>query len=163
MRFLELILILSTACSGLMAGLFYAYSFSVVPGLKQLSDVEYVRSMQSINKAILNPVFFTGFFGALLLFPVSTYLFYVHPEPGAFGCLLSATIVYLGGVFGVTVFGNVPLNNSLERFQALNASPESISLQRASFENSWNTLNMIRTISSTLSFLLSIIACILSN
>jgi hypothetical protein len=31
--------------------------------------------------------------------------------------LLAATVIYLIGVFGLTVFGNVPLNNTLDRFK----------------------------------------------
>ena len=146
-----------------MAGLFYSYSYSVVPGLKLLTDTEYIRSMQSINKAIQNPVFFICFFGAPLLLPVSTYLNYFQHPPLRFWLLLAATFLYLIGVFGVTIFGNIPLNNMLEKFNLLNASKDSISLQRTLFEGRWNNLNTIRTISSILSLVLIIIACINSG
>ena len=49
---------------GLLAGLFYAYSVSVVPGLGQADDRTLVDGMQQINEAIENPVFFVGFLGA---------------------------------------------------------------------------------------------------
>jgi uncharacterized membrane protein len=42
--------------------------------------------------------------------------------------LLAATVIYLIGVFGVTVFGNVPLNNTLERFNLDSASEKEKSL-----------------------------------
>ena len=159
----NVILVLTTTCTALMAGLFYSYSYSVVPGLKSVNDAAYIASMQSINGAIQNPVFFTGFFGTLLLLPVSAYLNYSQHPPLRFWLLLAAAIIYLTGVFGVTVVGNIPLNNALEKFNLLNASKDAISLQRTLFERPWNNLNTIRTISSILSLVLLIIACINSG
>ena len=156
----NVILILTTVCTALIAGLFYSYSCSVVPALKLLTDSEYIASMQSINKAIQNPVFFISFFGTLLLLPISAYMNYVQHPPLRFWLLLTAAILYLIAVFGVTVFGNIPLNNALEKFNLINATKDSISLQRAMFEGRWNSLNMIRTIFSILSLILTIIACI---
>jgi len=157
------ILMLTATCVALMTGLFYSYSCSVVPGLKFLRDAEYISAMQSINKAIQNPVFFISFFGAPLLLPVTTYMNYSHPQSTRFWLLLSATILYLAGVFCVTVFGNIPLNNALEKFNLLNSSKKIINSQRISFEQKWNNLNIARTISSILSLILVIIACINSG
>jgi uncharacterized membrane protein len=156
----NVILALTATCSALMAGLFYSYSCSVVLGLALLPDSEYIAAMQSINKAIQNPVFFSCFLGTLLLLPVSAYLNYFHPIPLQFWLLFTAAILYLVGVVGVTAFGNIPLNNALEKFNLLNASKEDINLQRTIFETRWNNLNTIRTISSILSLALVIITCI---
>jgi uncharacterized membrane protein len=155
-----MLLALTATCSALMAGLFYSYSCSVVLALKLLPDAEYIMAMQAINKAIQNPLFFTCFFGILLLLPLSTYLNYHQPVPLRFWLLLTAAILYIGGVFGVTALGNIPLNNELANFDLLTASKEAISLQRTHFEGRWNNLNTIRTISSFLSLVLVIIACI---
>jgi uncharacterized membrane protein len=64
------------------------------------------------------------------------------------------------GTFGVTVFDKVLLNNRLDRFNLESASEEETALQRANFEGQWNNLNNIRTISSTLSLILVVIACL---
>lgn len=69
LSFQNIIIFLTILFSGLVAGLFYAYSCSVNPGLKALSDVEYLIAMQSINRAIQNPYFFCSFMGLLLCFP----------------------------------------------------------------------------------------------
>ena len=127
----NMVLLLTTICTSLMAGLFYSYSCSVVPGLKLLTDPQYLAAMQSINKAIQNPVFFICFFGTLLLLPLSTYLKHSHYPSLTFRLLLTATILYYVGVFGVTALGNIPLNNGLEKFELVKASAESISLQRS--------------------------------
>jgi uncharacterized membrane protein len=52
-----IILLLSTLSVGLMAGLFYAWSISLTPGLKKVSDTIYLQAFKSMNRAIINPVF----------------------------------------------------------------------------------------------------------
>jgi uncharacterized membrane protein len=161
--FSNIILVLATTCTALMAGLFFSFSCSVVSGLGTLPDEEYIAAMQSINKAILNPAFFIVFFGVLLLLPLSTWLSYSQPTSKTFWLLLAGTILYLIAVFGTTVVGNIPLNNSLDKFKLLNATKEAISSQRAMFENRWNNLNNIRTIASIFTLIFLIIACINST
>ena len=48
---------------GLMAGLFFAFSVSVMKALGRLPSAEGIAAMQSINVAIINPVFLAAFFG----------------------------------------------------------------------------------------------------
>ncbi len=149
--------------SGMIAGLFYGYSCSVNIGLGRLNEPEYLKAMQSINKAILNPAFFLSFFGALVVLPVTTWLSYTTFPDIKFYLLFIASVIYIIGVFGITLFGNVPLNNSLEKFDLLNSSAESISIMREKFETNWNSLHHIRTYASILSFLLATISIMLKS
>lgn len=158
MTFTNIILVITATLTALMAGLFYAWSCSVMPGFARLEDREFVSVMQKTNRAILNPVFFVSFLGAPVLLPLSTFLSYGNSP--RFMLLLAATAVYLTGTFGVTVFGNVPMNNALDRFEPETATEEEISKQRANFERRWNNLNTIRTILSTLAVILLVIACL---
>lgn len=160
MTFGNLVLTGATTFTGLMAGLLFSYSCSVVLAFKNLADYEYIAGMQAINKAIQNPLFFLVFFGSAVLLLLCAYLHYSPILSARSWLLLAATIIYLAGVFGVTALGNVPLNNALEKFNLLDASKEAISNQRAVFESRWNFLNNIRTVASILSLLLLIIACI---
>ena len=57
----------SLALTGAMAGLFYAFSVSVMPGFDAIKAGCAIRSMQSINRKILYPVFLATF----LLAPVA--------------------------------------------------------------------------------------------
>ena len=156
----NLILLITTTLTGLSAGLLYAYACSVNLGLGRLPDREYLAAMQSINKEILNPVFFAGFFGALILLPVSTYLNYGQPLSSRFIFLLVATLIYVIGVFGVTSLGNVPLNNILAGVNLQSTSPAEITKLRINFEVPWNRLHGIRTIASIVSLVLVILACL---
>ena len=60
----ELVLGAAAAATGLLAGLFYGYACSIMPGLHASSDRTAVEAMQNINEAIHNPVFFASFLGA---------------------------------------------------------------------------------------------------
>ncbi|MFD2936231.1 anthrone oxygenase family protein [Spirosoma flavum] len=146
--------------TALMAGLFYAYSCSVNPGLNRLSDTAYVTAMQSINRAIQNPIFFISFFGAPILLLINTWVHYSQPLSSRFWLLLGATIIYLVGVVGVTILGNIPVNEGLESFDVQTASLEEIAAQRATFESPWNKLHTIRTLASILALVLVITACL---
>lgn len=158
MKMTVVLLMITATLTALIGGLFYAYSCSVIPGLGKLSDVEYLKAMQSINREILNPVFFLSFMGTAVMLPVTTFIF--RGENPAFIFLLSATLVYLTGVFGVTMFGNVPLNNQLDQFDIASSTVDTVKKMRAVFENRWNFLNHIRSICSVVSIILVACACI---
>ncbi|GAB3989925.1 DUF1772 domain-containing protein [Spirosoma daeguense] len=146
--------------TALMAGLFYAYACSVNPGLNRLSDEAYLSAMQSINRAILNPVFFLCFLGAPVLLPLSTWLQFSQPLTLRFWLLLIASFVYVIGVFGVTAACNVPMNEALDAFNIQTASAEEISAQRATFEKPWNNWNTVRTVANIVALLLVLGACL---
>ncbi|GGM82871.1 membrane protein [Dyadobacter beijingensis] len=157
MTTINLFLLVTALASGLIAGLFYSYSCSVNPGLGALPDANYLAAMQSINRAILNPVFFFSFMGTVLLLPLSTYQ---HFGTGRFYWLLAASLVYLVGTFGVTAMGNVPLNEALAKTDLAHATAKELAAHRLRFEMPWNRLHAIRTYASVLSFALVILACI---
>ncbi|ANF52779.1 hypothetical protein A0O34_20670 [Chryseobacterium glaciei] len=158
MKMTTILLIVTAVLTALIAGLFYAYSCSVVLGLGKLSDTEYLKAMQSINREILNLVFFVSFMGTAVLLPISTFLY--RAQNPVFILLLLATLTYLIGVFGVTIVGNVPLNDQLDKFDIVNSTKEGIKQMRDNFENRWNFLNNIRTVFSVISILLVVCACV---
>ena len=163
MTFANIALLAAAFTTALIAGLFYAYSCSVNGGLGRLPDAGYMAAMQGINREILNPLFFMSFMGTVILLPLATWLQYGHPVSLRFYLLLAATLVYVVGTFGVTMVGNVPLNNALDAFNIQAASAEEISQQRALFEKPWNKLHSIRTIANAIALILVLIACIVKS
>ncbi len=155
-----IILIITTLFSGLMAGLFYAWSISVTPGIAKINDVSYLQAFQAMNRAILNPLFFVVFFGLVVLLPVLSYLSFQNSMSNQFWYVILATIIYFAGIMGVTIGGNVPLNNALEALQIESMTQEQMDEFRKGFESKWNRLNTIRTISSIATFLLLVVICI---
>jgi uncharacterized membrane protein len=149
-----IILVLAVMTTALIAGLFFAWATSIVPGLGKLDDLKYLSAMQSINREIQNPFFFSCFIGAALLLPLTTYL---NTGVGLrFWFLLAASIVYIVGVFGVTVAGNVPLNNMVDALNIKTADASQLAAAREMFEAKWNTLNFIRTAMAIVALLLVI-------
>jgi len=153
----QIIMIICTVVlSGLVAGLLYGYACSVNPGLHQLNNREYLSAMQSINNAILNPVFFISFMGSLAMFAVTLFQLR-NAQTEAFYYMLAAMLIYVTGVFAITVFASVPLNNRLAGFNISTASEKDLYMMRAIFEKRWNAFHIIRTIASVAAFFLSII------
>lgn len=149
------ILFITIIITGLSAGFFYAWAVTVIPGTRKVIDITYLETMQSINKEILNPYFFSIFFGSLILLAISTIQ---HYQSGlVFWILLAATLIYLFGAFGVTALGNVPLNDSLEALIISDLNAEQLAEFRQNYELTWNRFHMIRTGFSVLSFLLSLV------
>ena len=151
---------LAVLLTGLLAGLFYGYDCSVIKGLENLQDNAYLQSFQSINKAIQNPYFFLSFMGNLLVLPVATWLSFKNCSQQIFHLFLSSLLIYVIGVFAVTIFGNVPLNEQLARFLVSTATINEITDMRKAFEKPWNNFHTIRTIASIISFSLLILSII---
>ena len=163
MKRMKVLLFLAILFSGLVAGLVYAYSCSVNTGLKNLDDAEFLTAMQSINIAIQNPLFFTSFMGLLVIFPVTALKYYHAGANTTFCLILASAAIYIVAVFGVTILGNVPLNETLAKFNLNEASPGEVASIRRLFEKPWNTFHTIRTIASIISFSVSILPAILQK
>ena len=152
------IFILTILLTGLSAGLFFGWSVSVIPGIRCISDRNYLKTMQSINRAILNPWFFIIFFGSGILLIVSSIEQFRQSVDASFWTLVCATMAYLAGTTGITILGNVPLNNMLDSLSIQDLSPDDLKQLRQSFESRWNRFHMIRTVFAVSAFLLLIMA-----
>ena len=150
----SLLIIGSVVLTGLSAGLFYAWSASVIPGTLKVTDPAYLETMQSINKAILNPAFFLIFFGSILFLSISS-IYEFHTGKVTFWLLLSSSIFYLLGTVGVTALGNVPLNDQLEALDLTKMNTHQMAEFRKFYESNWNRLHLIRTVFAVISFLLA--------
>jgi uncharacterized membrane protein len=139
------VLLVATITTGLTAGLFYAFSCSVMPGLRRVDDRSFVATMRAINVAILNGWFLIVFLGAPLV-AVGAAVLQIDGEfgpsllwsaAGAAACLV--TLVVTGAV-------NVPLN---DRLADERGEPGQL---RVAFERRWNRANVVRTVSSVTAF-----------
>jgi len=79
------------------------------------------------------------------------------------GLLLAASVVYIVGVLGVTMAGNVPLNEALDRFDAGTATVAQMARQRELFEGPWMALHSWRSVAAVVSFMLSVLAGLLGR
>jgi len=144
-------------CTGLSAGLCFTWSNAVTPGIGKMDDLGYLLSFQQMNRAILNPLFFIVFFGPFFLGLINIYG-YRNASGPILLLLVTATAIYFLGVVLVTIFGNVPLNEIIEKTNLRVASSNDLKTIRNIFEVKWNRLHLLRTLSAITSFLVLIIS-----
>ncbi|MEV0902375.1 anthrone oxygenase family protein [Actinoplanes sp. NPDC049802] len=109
--------VLTTAAvigSGLLSGVFFAFSAFVMSGLRRLPDPDGAAAMRSINVTAQRPPLMIALFGvSALCVAMIVRAMVTWPQPGAAWLLAGALLTIAGGL-GVTVAVNVPLNNRLE-------------------------------------------------
>jgi uncharacterized membrane protein len=130
---------------GLMAGLFFAFSVSVMRALGRLPPAEGMAAMQSINIVIINPVFLSVFLGtaagcALLM--IASLVRW--RDPGSMYLLAGGALYLIGGLL-VTMVCNVPRNGALASVAP--ADPGSARLW-ADYLSTWTAWNHVRAVSS---------------
>ncbi|MDQ4102423.1 MAG: DUF1772 domain-containing protein [Actinomycetota bacterium] len=140
-------LVAATVIVGLVAGLFFAFAVSVMPGLGRSDSRTFIEAMQHINVAILNPLFAASFVGAPVLTGAAAALHFradgraVLPWTVAGFALCMVTLV-------ITIRINVPLNNALD-----GAGPPDriadLAGVRERFEATWVRWNVVRAVAST--------------
>jgi uncharacterized membrane protein len=89
--------------SVLMAGVFFAFSASVMRALGRLPEKQGIAVMQAINVAILNPVFLVVFFGTAAACAISVITSLLTWQAPSALWLLVGSLCYLLGSFLVTI------------------------------------------------------------
>ncbi|MFD4183542.1 DUF1772 domain-containing protein [Rhodococcus sp. NPDC058514] len=133
--------------AGLMAGLFAAFAYAVMPGLGRTDDRTFIAAMQKINVAILNGWFMICFLGGLVL-TVATLFLHLRSARSALPWIAAALVLYVA-MLAITAVVNVPLNNELARAGDAMVDPD---LVRKHFESRWVTWNIVRAVACTAAF-----------
>lgn len=155
-RLLFTLTFLSALGSGLMAGLFFAFSAFVMTALGRLPPAGGIAAMRSINVAILNPLFFLVFFGTAatsLVLVIAALL--GRAEPGAV-YRLAGGLLYLVGSILVTMLFNVPLNNALAAVEADSADGATLWARYLSVWTAWNHVRTIASLAATAAFIMAL-------
>ncbi len=110
--------------------------------LGRLAPAGGIAAMQSINVAVLNPMFFGAFFGTAALSIVLVFFALVNWSSASAVPLLAGSLLYLIGSILVTIVFNVPLNNRLAA-----VAPESTEGARVwqHYLRVWTVWNHVRT------------------
>ncbi|MEU3063393.1 anthrone oxygenase family protein [Streptomyces subrutilus] len=141
------LLVASTVLVGLMAGLFFAFDVSVMPGLAAGDERTYVTAMQAFNKAIDgNGLFGMAFILALLVSGASAIVEFRKGRRNVAVWVAAAAVAYFV-VLMITFSVNIPLNNELA------AVGDAAQLKDFSivdkFKGTWVTTNILRTLLCT--------------
>ncbi|AFY36891.1 hypothetical protein Lepto7376_0458 [[Leptolyngbya] sp. PCC 7376] len=141
-----LILFAAVGCA-VSGGIFYAFSTFVMQALGEQPSASGIATMQSINITVINPLFMAAFFlpaVASLILAIAALRDWSNPNSSY---LLIGSLLYLIGTIGVTIAGNIPLNDALA---VVNPSSNEGFTLWTKFLKDWTLWNHVRTIAGML-------------
>lgn len=141
-RYGRTLTVIAAVGSGLMAGVFFAFSTFVMTALGRLPGRQGLRAMQEINDAAPAPLFMLVLFGTALIGVVLVVLALRRSSNLPVVHLLVGSVLYLAGVV-VTAAYHVPKNDEL----AL-VNPNSAGAADAwnDYRTPWLAWNHVRTL-----------------
>jgi len=131
--------------SGLVAGIFFAFSNLVMKALARVPPAQGISAMQSINVVVLNRWFFAVFFGTAACCLILTITSFIRWQKPSAGYLLVGSLLYLIGTILVTIACNVPLNDALA---AVDPSSADAGPVWSNYVKNWIGWNHVRAIAS---------------
>ena len=155
----DTVLIVATMAIGLMAGVMGLYANAIMPGLGRTDDRTFVGAFQSIDEAIINPLFLATFFGALVLTGLAAAL---NLGNGALPWIVAALVLYLV-VFVSTLRVNVPLNDGIKAAGEPDRIADLTAVRERFNEARWIRWNLVRTLFTTAAFGCLAIALVLQG
>lgn len=142
--------------SGLVAGVFFAFSSFVMAGLARLPAAQGTAAMQSINRMAVRPLFMaTGFGTALVCLGLVAWAIVNWGEPG-FGWVLAGSASYILGALVVTIAANVPMNEALARVDPAEAGAATAWFGYVSAWTAWNHLRMLASLGAAGLFIVAL-------
>jgi uncharacterized membrane protein len=136
MTLTQILALTAAVGSGLVGGIFFIFSTTIVAALERLPVEQTVAAMQAINRVILAPLFLGLFMGTAL---VGIAVVVAAPaEPLAW----IGAVLYVVGSFVLTRAFNVPLNDALDQARGGGAAAWQ------AFRPRWMVGNHIRTVAS---------------
>jgi uncharacterized membrane protein len=144
----QVVLVLATITSGLIAGLFFAFSCSVMLGLDGVEDRVFVDVMQRINRSIQNGLFGLVFMGALLSSAAVIVIDLVDGGAIDVRAMVGAALFLVSLL--ITFAVNIPLNNRLDA--AGPVARADVAGARKAFEGPWVRWNHVRMVVATAGF-----------
>jgi len=143
--------------AALVAGVFQSFSDFVMAGLTRARSAGGMDSMQQLNRTVFRSVFLSLF---LVLMPV-TFGFAIYAYQSLDGTarqlIIAAGLIYAVTVFAVTLFGNVPMNQRLDK---LDADSDEGSAYWRLYGRNWTRWNHIRTLGSVATALCYLLAAV---
>jgi len=142
--------------AALVAGIFYAFSTFVMRALGRLAPREAIAAMQSINIVVINPLFFLAFFGTGALCVVAVAASLLSETEVALAPVAAGAVLYIVGCIGVTVVGNVPLNDRLAAVDPNESGAETLWREYLSVWTRWNHVRTAASLAASASLLIAI-------
>jgi uncharacterized membrane protein len=127
----------------LLGGVYFAFSAFIMRALRE-AGMPGVTAMNAINRVILRSGFMPLFLGTTLASAALAVIGLLRPlAPGSW-LLIAGGLLYVAGMFGVTMLCNVPLNNAL---QAVTTESRTGMAIWNDYLRRWTRWNLLRTVS----------------
>lgn len=143
---------LALVLTGGMAGVFFSFSTSVMPGLDATKPEAAIAAMQGMNAKILNPLFYLHFMGAPLFAVVTGGLLLAAGQRSAGVVFIIAAAIYVLGVWMPTFAVNVPMNDKLMAVK-IPADLNQAAQIWSDFSGRWTRWNHLRSVANSASLL----------
>jgi uncharacterized membrane protein len=142
--------------TGMVAGVFLAFSTFVMAALSRVPSANGISAMQMINITVINPTFMFVLFGSAILSLVLAYLAFRQGLTEKNMMLIVGAALYLVGSIAVTMAANVPLNDALAAIDPQH--PDSDSFWTSYLRNwtFWNHLRGLASFASSAAFIRAI-------
>ncbi|ESZ75018.1 MULTISPECIES: DUF1772 domain-containing protein [unclassified Mesorhizobium] len=147
-KLLPTLTIIAAIGSGVVGGVFFAFSNFIMAALARLPVPQGIAAMNSINITVITPTFMTALFGTGLLCLVLIAAVLMGWSQSGSYWLLAGAVIYLIGNPIVTMVFNVPLNDALAAVDPASANGAAV---WANHLNQWVMWNHIRTITAIVS------------
>ena len=131
--------------TAIISGVFLTFSDFVMRSLRATSASTGIVAMQAINQTVYRSLFLALLLGMVPLSLMIAGLAFVLQSDNSTIWLTTGSIIYLFGVFLVTMACNVPMNNKLKAMA--NDSPAGHSYWPI-YSRNWTHWNHLRTIAS---------------
>lgn len=142
--------------SGLLAGLFYAFSAFIMSALRQAGADIGIGAMNAINDTILRSSFMPLFLGTTLAAAALAAIALLQWGSTGAMAMFSGGLLLVLGMFACTMFANVPLNNALK---AAGGGEHALPVWQR-FLDVWTGWNHVRTAACTLACVLFVLALV---
>ncbi|MBX4929718.1 anthrone oxygenase family protein [Rhizobium binae] len=151
---MQIVLILSLVAaaigSGLVAGIFFAFSTFIMTAFSRIPAEQGIAAMNSINVTIVRSPFMALFVPTAILCLVIAVLALINWRGGASALMLAGAALYVFASFLSTIIFNVPMNDALEKVSG--SGPEAVALW-STYLRDWTWWNHVRTVASLLASL----------
>ncbi len=144
-------LMIATLMVGLFAGVFAIYANAIMPGLRRTDDRTFVGAFQSIDTAIINPLFLMTFLGGLVFTGIAAALHLGEDVRSVLPWIVVALVLYLVG-FVITVRVNVPLNDGIKGAGAPDRIADLARVREQFNEAKWVRWNLVRAVTTAAAF-----------
>lgn len=144
-----LIIVLTAAAigSGLIAGIFFAFSTFVMTAFARIPAEQGIAAMNSINVTIVRSPFMLLFVPTAILCLVIAALAFLNWREVTSLWMLAGAALYLIASFASTIVFNVPMNDALAKVGG--SGPEATAIW-ATYLKDWTWWNHVRTTASLL-------------